>query len=87
MMFCVVHSAMPTVRIKSYPTERGAKIARARFNRNAGFDAYRVISFDEFNANDRMVTVTNLMSGNPVEIRESDRGTVCDPSMESYWSA
>ena len=86
MMFCVVHSAMPTVRIKSYPTERGAKIARARFNRNAGFDAYRVITLDEFAANDRMVTVNNIF-GEPVQIRESDRGTVCDPSTESYWSA
>jgi hypothetical protein len=87
MIFYVVHSAMPNVRIKSYPTERGAKIARTRFNRNAGFDAYRVVTQAECEANDRMVTVSNLMSGNPVEIRESVRGTACDPGMESYWSA
>lgn len=86
MMFYIVHSAMPTIRIKGYPTERGAKIARARFNRNAGFDTYRVVTLDEISANDQVVTVNNIF-GEPVEIRESDRGTVCDPSMESYWSA
>lgn len=32
------------------------------------------------------VIVTNLMTGQPVKIRESERGTVCDPSTERYWS-
>ena len=85
MMFFVVHSAMPTVRIKSYPTERGAKIARTRFNNNAGFDAYRVVSSEEFDKNDPVVLINNIFV-EPVQIRESQRGTACDPSMESYWS-
>ena len=35
---------------------------------------------------DKMVTVPNLMSGKPVEIRESEAGGCCDPSTERYWS-
>jgi hypothetical protein len=85
MMFYVVHSAMPRVRIKTYPTERGAKIARTRFNKNAGFDAYQIVSSDEYHANDHMVTVNSIF-GKQVQIRESQRGTSSDPSMESYWS-
>ena len=31
-------------------------------------------------------TVRNMMTGNPVQIREEDRGGVCDPSQERFWS-
>lgn len=31
------------------------------------------------------VTVISLMNGEPVQIRAEDRGTCCDPSMESFW--
>jgi hypothetical protein len=34
----------------------------------------------------QLVTVKNLMSGQDVEIRRSDRGTCVDPSTERYWS-
>ena len=32
------------------------------------------------------VTVKNLMSGQDVQIRAEDRGGVCDPSQERFWS-
>ncbi len=32
------------------------------------------------------VTVKSLMTGEPVKILYTDRGTSCDPSMERYWS-
>jgi hypothetical protein len=86
MTFYIVHNAMPRIRIKTYPTQRGAKIARARFNRNAGFDAYSIVSYQDYHANDVTVTVETIF-GNKVEIAESVRGTACDPGMESYWSA
>jgi len=35
---------------------------------------------------DPMVEVINMMSGQPVLIRKSDRGTCVDPSTETYWS-
>ena len=35
---------------------------------------------------DKTVTVKNLMSGKPVQIRASERGGCCDPSTERYWS-
>lgn len=33
------------------------------------------------------VAVRNLMTGQEVKIRTEDRGGVCDPSTERYWSA
>jgi hypothetical protein len=44
------------------------------------------MSVKEFNKTDRKVKVENLLTGKPVEINESDRGGVCDPSTERYWS-
>ncbi len=32
------------------------------------------------------VTVKSLMTGEPVKILYTDRGTACDPSMERYWT-
>lgn len=34
----------------------------------------------------QLVTVKNCLSGQEVEIRREDRGTVCDPSQERYHS-
>jgi hypothetical protein len=42
-------------------------------------------SVEAFNGR-QLVTVKNLMSGQDVEIRRSDRGTCVDPSTERYWS-
>ena len=35
---------------------------------------------------DHDVEVINMMSGNPVTIKASERGGPCDPSTERYWS-
>ena len=42
-------------------------------------------SVEAFNGR-QLVTVKNLMSGQDVEIRRSERGTCVDPSTERYWS-
>lgn len=34
----------------------------------------------------KFTTVKSLMTGKDVEIRTEDRGTVCDPSQERFWS-
>lgn len=34
----------------------------------------------------KMVTVKNLMTGKDVSIRAEDKGTVCDPSQERFWT-
>lgn len=73
--------------IKWHKTERGAKIARAAANRNAGHYAYDIMEENEFNAQfNGWVKVKNLMSGEEVAIREQDVGGICDPSTERYWS-
>jgi hypothetical protein len=83
----MVHVNAPFDTIQVYNTERGAKIGLAAANRNAGYVAYKLVTHEERKAADTMVTVYNLMSGKPVQIRRSDRGGICDPSMELYWSA
>ena len=35
---------------------------------------------------EQWTTVRNLMSGREVTIRSEDRGGVCDPSTESFWT-
>lgn len=73
--------------IKWFKSERGAKIARAAANRNAGSAAYDVMEEEEFNEKyNGWVEVTNMMSGKPVKIRQQDVGTCVDPSTELYHS-
>lgn len=73
--------------IKWHKTERGAKIARAAANRNAGYHAYDIMSEDEFNTKfNGWVMVKNMMSGKEVAIRQQDVGTCVDPSTELYHS-
>ena len=51
------------------------------------YDNYLVCDTDFFHeAIDQNVIVTNLMSGKPCVIRESEAGGCCDPSTERYWS-
>lgn len=56
-----------------------------------GNENFAAVTVDDYLKNgaelaDEMVTVTNLMSGQPVQIRRADVGGPCDPSMERYWS-
>lgn len=68
-------------------TERGAKISLAAWNRRSGAANYSIMEENEFNEKfNKYVTVTNLMSGREVQIRQQDVGGVCDPSTERYWT-
>lgn len=77
-----------------YNTLRGARAMATRLNKKVvgpvsavGGVRYVAMSYDEF---DRLfnpiITVFNLMSGKPVQIRKSERGGPCDPSTERYFS-
>lgn len=84
--YVIVHHNTPSRAVRHYASERAAKISLAAKNRKAGYAAYKVISEEERRKTDKLVIVHNLMSGKPVEIRESDVGSCCDPSTERYWS-
>jgi hypothetical protein len=86
MDYVMVSVDDPANPIRYYDTERGAKIGVAAANRKYGGERfYRYITERERQQADTMVTVINLMSGEPVEIRKSVVGTVCDPSTNKYW--
>jgi hypothetical protein len=85
-MYCLVTLNGPRRMVKTFPTQRGAKIACTRLHNKIGGEVYAVMSVKEFNKTDRKVKVQNLLTGKPVEINESERGGVCDPSTERYWS-
>lgn len=71
---------------KLVESERGV-VSRHRWYT---YETLAVMSFEEFQARaeeiDPMVEVKNMMSGKPVMIRKSQRGTCVDPSTETYWS-
>lgn len=78
----------------SFSTLRGARGVATRLNKKVAMKSSKVVG-DRFVAMDRaefdktldpIVTVFNLMSGRPVQIRKSERGGCCDPSTERYWS-
>jgi len=73
--------------LRSYATERGAKIGMAAANRNAGYQAYAIAEEEAFNAKYPvgMITVKNLMTGANVEIPE-DTPWCCRPDSETFWS-
>jgi hypothetical protein len=84
MVYIMFHRNARNDAIKSYATAKGAKIGTKASNRNAGYDAYSFMHADDFYQ--RTVIVKNLMNGKDVEIAASERGGVCDPSTERYWS-
>lgn len=71
----------------SYPTERGAKNACSRLNKDYGNTVqWVVMTTEEYSSgHDPLVTVVNLMSKKPCQIRRSEVGGPCDPSTERYW--
>jgi hypothetical protein len=87
-MFVVYHYSYPNFKPRYFETERGAKIARGRNNKDPKKMACGILTLEAFNCAfaDKKVQVKNLMTGQMVEIREADRGTVCDPSQERFWS-
>lgn len=87
-MFVVYNFSLPNYKPRYFETERGAKIARGRNNANPKNFRCGVLSLEDFNncfAN-KKVQVKNLMTGEFVEILESDKNTCNDPSQERYWT-
>ena len=87
-MFVMYNFSAPNYKPRYFSTERGARIAQGRNNKNPVKFQCGVLTLEAFNdlfAN-KKVTVKNLMTGKDVEILESDRGGVCDPSTERFWS-
>ena len=84
MMHYIVHQSNPFRVVKRYNTLRGAKIGLAAYLRQD--KGYTVVSKLDFDKNDVIVTVKNLLSGKPVQLRQSEVGTCVDPSTERYWS-
>lgn len=69
---------------KEYATEQAAKAQMTR--RRLNTEKWAVISLKDYLDLEPTVTVTNLMSGKPVELKLSDVGGCCDPSTERYWT-
>jgi hypothetical protein len=71
-----------------YATEAAAKAALTRYKKTGVMDQnvnWQVMSYTDYVNQVPMITVTNLMSGKPVQIR-ADTPLCCDPSSETYWS-
>lgn len=87
-MFVVYNFSAPNFKPRYFETERGAKIARGRNNANPQNFQCGVLSLEDFNNlfGNKKVLVKNLMTGQMVEILESDRNTCNDPSQERYFS-
>lgn len=63
------------------------KRAYTAMNKRNDADELEVISYDAYIARtSQKVTVTNLMTGKPVQIEAGQRGGPCDPSTERYWA-
>lgn len=71
----------------AYKTQAAAQaaITRNKQGRMALGDAWQVMSMEAYEAQVPMITVKNLMSGKPVQIR-ADTPWHCRPDSESYWS-
>ena len=87
-MFVVYNFSAPNYKPRYFETERGARIAQGRNNKNPNKFQCGVLNLAAFNElfGNKKVTVKNLMTGKDVEILESDRNTCNDPSQERFWS-
>ena len=87
-MFVVYNFSAPNFKPRYFETERGAKIARGRNNANPKNFQCGVLSLADFNNlfGNKKVLVKNLMTGQMVEILESDRNTCNDPSQERFFT-
>ena len=87
-MFVMYNFSLPNYKPRYFATERGARIAQGRNNKNPRNFQCGVLSLEHFNKlfSNKKVQVKNLMTGEMVEILESDRNTCNDPSQERFWS-
>ena len=64
-----------------------AKKKQEEINKRYPNIKFLVVDHDELmKLRKKTVTVINLMSGKPCEIRACEVGTCCDPSTERYWT-
>lgn len=73
---------------KQYKTEAAAKAQLTRMTKGLRFrlveGEWDVMPYEDYLKIEPKVTVTNLMSGKPVELKLSEVGGCCDPSTERY---
>jgi hypothetical protein len=85
----VVYNARTKRQVRAFDNERSAKISCAAWNRTwkRKGETFAVMDANEFDYKfNKWTTVTSLVGGKEVRIREQDVGTCCDPSTETYWS-
>jgi hypothetical protein len=86
-MFVVYHIES-TVKIKSFPTEAGAKRSVTCMNKKSKSDGDSYAYCTQAQYENNVVhtkKVVNLMTGKEIEI-PSNTPHCCDPSSETYWS-
>lgn len=86
----LVHTNTHSI-VKTYSSEGFARAAMRKVTYRNGElkypeDKYSVMTVTEYQQRNTTVVVKSLMTGEDVEIPRSQRGTACDPSMESYWT-
>lgn len=82
----VVYHIKSTMENAQYVREHHARNHAAKLNRKAGQELFAVASYEDYTNNVvKMITVRNLMTGEPVQI-PSNTPASCDPSRETYWS-
>ena len=80
---------LETPNASSWAEQRIAKavLTKAIKSGKAVEGEWTVASYDDWRAVDTEIEVISVMSGKPVKIRQSDRGSrASDPSMEGYWT-
>lgn len=79
-MFVLMDSETHRI-VATYPTERGAKIARTR-----KYPGTEVMDREVYDVGFRkMVPTVNMMTGKTVMIDANLKGGCCDPATERYW--
>ena len=72
-------------KTRAYKTYGAARATRTRLCRKAGYNAGELSIVDRKTYVAPKITVTNLMSGKPVEI-DADTPWCCRPDSETFWS-
>ena len=72
-------------RTRAYKTHGAAQATRSRLCKKAGWteDQLNIVARDTYRA--PKITVTNMMTGKPVEI-DADTPWACRVDSEAYWS-
>jgi hypothetical protein len=72
-------------KTRAYKTYGAARATRTRLCHKAGYSAGDLSIVDRKTYVAPKITVTNLMSGKPVEI-DADTPWCCNPASETFWS-